>query len=408
METQQQRSTTTYLLSAACLVVLVAGLKAAAQILVPLMVALLVSFASMPLLFWLRRHRVPAGVAVLVTILTDVAILAVVALLVSSSINDLARELPRYQGRFEQLGDDAVIWLEERRVPVREWLQLQEVEEAPTARVQVVDEPGSGGEPVEEPPAQAWWVNLFDLSSIVELTNRTLRGVAAALSNAVVVVLITTFILAEAATFRDKLRHAFGHLRWADRLRSVSGDLRRYLGIKTAVSIATGLLIGFWVQLLNVDFAFLWGLTAFALNYIPNIGSILAAIPTLLLALIQHGPGTALLVFLGYLVVNMAIGNVLEPLLLGRRLGLSTLVVFLSLVFWGWLWGPVGMLLSVPLTMSVKILLENTEDWRWLAVLMGDSPRRARRRIRLTRKLAREGAADESRASEPIPSQAEP
>lgn len=403
-------ATTTYLLSAACLVVVVAGLKAASQILVPLMVALLVSFASLPLLFWLRRHRIPSLPAVLVTILADVAVLAAVALLVSTSINDLARELPKYQARFEELGEEAVVWLEERRVPVREWLQLEQVEEAPAARLQVVDEPGGADDPPDEPPAQAWWVNLFDLGSIVDLTNRALRGVAAALSNAVVVVLITTFILAEAATFRDKLRFAFGHLRWAERLANVSQDLRRYLGIKTAVSIATGLLIGFWVYLLDIDFAFLWGLTAFALNYIPNIGSILAALPTLVLALIQHGPGIALLVLLGYLVVNVLLGNLLEPMLLGRRLGLSTLVVFLSLVFWGWLWGPVGMLLSVPLTMSVKILLENSSDWRWLAVLMGDSPQRARRRLRLARRLGREESAGESgpAATEPVASRAEP
>jgi hypothetical protein len=122
---------------------------------------------------------------------------------------------------------------------------------------------------------------------------------------------------------------------------------------------------------LGVDFPFLWGLLAFFLNFVPNIGSVMASLPPILMALIQHGPGRALLVMLGYVVINMVIGNMLEPRLMGRRLGLSTLVVFLSLLFWGWVWGPIGMLLSVPLTVVLKILLEHSEDFRWLAVLLG-------------------------------------
>jgi predicted PurR-regulated permease PerM len=121
----------------------------------------------------------------------------------------------------------------------------------------------------------------------------------------------------------------------------------------------------------------LWGLLALLLNYIPNIGSILASVPAILLALIQLGVGKAVIVLVGYLVINIIIGNVLEPKIMGRGLGLSTLVVFLSLVFWGWVFGPVGMLLSVPLTMTVKIALDSNEDTRWISTLLGsetDSP----------------------------------
>ena len=127
--------------------------------------------------------------------------------------------------------------------------------------------------------------------------------------------------------------------------------------------------------------ALLWGLVAFLLNYVPNLGSIIAAVPAVLLALVQYGVGHALLVLMGYVAVNMLLGNLLEPVLMGRRLGLSTLVVFLSLVFWGWVWGPVGMLLSVPLTMIAKIFLENTRDLAWLAVML-DSPQAISRRLR--------------------------
>jgi predicted PurR-regulated permease PerM len=124
------------------------------------------------------------------------------------------------------------------------------------------------------------------------------------------------------------------------------------------------------LAIIGVDFPILWGLLAFLLNYIPSIGSIIAAIPAVLLALIQLGIGEALFAGLGYLVVNFVMGNIIEPRFMGSSLGISTLVVFLSLVFWGWVFGPIGMLLSVPLTMSIKIALDSKENTLWLSTLL--------------------------------------
>ncbi len=129
------------------------------------------------------------------------------------------------------------------------------------------------------------------------------------------------------------------------------------------------------LAIIGVDFPLLWGMLAFLLNYIPTFGSILAAIPPVLLAMVQLGPGHAIAALAVFVMLNVLLGNFVEPYFMGRRLGLSTLVVFLSLVFWGWVWGPVGMLLSVPLTMIVKIMLENTEDLSWIAVLLGAGPK---------------------------------
>ena len=187
--------------------------------------------------------------------------------------------------------------------------------------------------------------------------------------------IMMVFILFEAGGLPRKLQLAFGWRREElERMKEARREIQRYLGIKTAVSLTTGILIGFWVWLVGLDFPLLWGLIAFFLNYIPNIGSFLAAVPAVILTLITMGGGEALLVALGYALVNLCLGNLVEPHLLGRRLGISTLVVFLSLVFWGWVWGPIGMLLSVPLTMVLKILLEHTEDFRWLAQLIGANP----------------------------------
>ena len=140
------------------------------------------------------------------------------------------------------------------------------------------------------------------------------------------------------------------------------------------MSLLTGVLVGILVSALGIDFPLLWGMLAFFFNYIPNIGSILAAVPAVVLAIFQHGLSTALIAAAGYAVINILIGNVIEPRIMGKGLGLSTLVVFISLVFWGWLLGPVGMLLSVPLTMIVKIVMEGFDETRWLSVLLGSNP----------------------------------
>jgi predicted PurR-regulated permease PerM len=141
--------------------------------------------------------------------------------------------------------------------------------------------------------------------------------------------------------------------------------------VKTGTSALTGLIVALLCWSCGVDLPVLWGLLAFLLNYIPNIGSVIAAVPPVLLALVQHGPGVAMGVAAGYLAVNFTVGNMLEPRLMGRALGLSPLVVFLSMLVWGWMLGPVGALFSAPLTMILKHWLAHTPDLTWIAVLLG-------------------------------------
>ena len=147
--------------------------------------------------------------------------------------------------------------------------------------------------------------------------------------------------------------------------------MKRYMIIKTIIGLATGILIAFWLYILGVDYPILWGFLAFLLNYIPNLGSVVAAIPAVILAVIQLGFGSAVLVAAGYFAVNFVIGNIIEPRLMGRKLRLSTLVVFLSLIFWGGLLGLVGAILSIPLTMTLKFAFESNERTRWIAMLLG-------------------------------------
>ncbi len=327
-----------FLLTAACVIVIVAGLKAAAEVVRPFILATFMGVISLPLLVWLRNRGLPKGLAVGVTLLAVIAVVSGLVALVGGSLNSFVDEVPKYQ---ERLGEMIAVG-------------QQQLEKFGLERIELVD--------------------VVDPGQLVDVVRSTVAGVAGVVSKGLLVLLTLIFILLEATGFYDKLRLAFGLDLDTRGLSRALKEIQNYLAIKTAISLLTGLLIWAWVFLLGIDFPVLWGLLAFLLNYIPNLGSIIAAVPAVLLAIIQQGPGTGLLTALGFLSVNFVLGNLVEPNLMGRRLGLSALVVFVSLVFWGWVWGPVGMLLSVPLTMVLKILLENIEDFRWLAVLLGPNP----------------------------------
>lgn len=332
-----------FLLGAACMVVVIAGLRAAAPLLLPLVLSLFLAILSLPLIVWLEGKRVPTGLAIALAVFSDIAVLAGIVLIVGGSVQSFSQEAPKYSDRLQQMASALVAWMQARGIQIS------------PAMVREVINPGA----------------------VMGLVGELVNGVAAVLSNIVLVVLAVILILFEITRLPKKLALAV----WdrdggVEHFTKITREVQRYLGVKTLLGLVTGLLIGVWVAILGVDYPVLWGLIAFLFNYIPNLGSILAAVPTLLLALVQYGVGRAALVGLGYFVVNVALGNIVEPYVMGRRLGLSTLVIFVSLVFWGWVWGPMGMLLSVPLTMVVKILLENTEEFRWVAVLLGPSPER--------------------------------
>jgi predicted PurR-regulated permease PerM len=330
-----------FLLVVASVVVVIAGLRAASSLILPFLVAIFLAMVTLPLLNWLQKRRIPKPVAVLVTILVAVGVLVGVVVLIGGSVKEFTVEAPKYRARLEEMYSGVLAWLETRGMPL----------------------PGE------------LTADLIDPAAAIDVVTGTLRGVAAVLSNLLLVFLMIVFILFEAAGFPAKFEVAFGGGDESSRFDKIKLEVQRYLQTKTVISFTTGSLVAAAMAIIGVDFPLLWGSLAFLLNYIPNLGSIIAAVPPILVALLQLGPGHAIAVAVVFAVINVAFGNFVEPYFMGRRLGLSTLVVFISLVFWGWVWGPVGMLLSVPLTMILKIMLENTEDLRWIAVLLGPSPK---------------------------------
>lgn len=332
-----------FLLGSAGLVILIAGLRAAAPILVPLVLAVFITVVNYPLLQFLRRMRVPTPAAVLAVVLLTFSFLGLVVLIGSASLSDIRSVLPVYVDQIKEFEGSAVAALENRRVPLPDRL--------PSAY-------------------------LTEPDRLMDLLSGFLVRAAGFLSATAIVILFTIFMLSEATGFPAKLRAAIGRGD-ADlsRFAGAVTDIQRYLAIKTAVSLATGTLVAIWLSIIGVDFPVMWGMLAFLFNFVPNVGSLIAAVPAVLFAALQLGPLSAFLAALGYIIVNIGLGNLVEPHLMGRRFGLSTLVVIISLVFWGWLWGPVGMLMSVPLTVVVRIALEYTDDLRWLAVLLSNQPR---------------------------------
>ncbi len=338
------------LLIAAAFVIVVAGLRAAAEILQPLLLAVFIAVLSFPFLEWLRRCGVRTALAVVATVFADLALLVALGLLISGAVNEFASTAPSYVAALIEKGKTALAALEERGVNLSEWVALEPID--PRQLVDVV-----GG-----------------------IVGGTVRGVVSVFSGITLVAVTLIFVLHELVVFPGKLRTALGGPDPMRHFESVVREVQHYLGIKTVVSLGTGLIIGGWAWILGVDFPLLWGLAAFLLNYIPFLGSFIAGVPAVLVTLVQFGWGRALLLALGYLAVNILIGNLLEPHLMGRRFGLSSTVVMVSLMFWGWVWGPLGMILSVPLTTTLKIAFQHSDGMAWAAVLLGpgEAPEPAR------------------------------
>ncbi|MCL4156919.1 UNVERIFIED_CONTAM: hypothetical protein GTU68_013502 [Idotea baltica] len=213
---------------------------------------------------------------------------------------------------------------------------------------------------------------LANAEKVFPLAGSVLSSLGNLMTNAFLILLTVIFIVGEEVSLYQKVQFAFPKAKVGmESLQAITKTINEYMAIKAAISLLTGFLAWLLLTIIGVDYAVLWGTLAFLLNFVPTLGSLLAAVPAVLLALVQLGPLPALVTAIGYVSINVIVGNVIEPKIMGKGLGLSPIIVLVSLVFWGWILGPVGMLLSVPLTMMVKIALEVFPDTRWVGTLMG-------------------------------------
>ena len=340
----------------AAIVIVVYGMQMAKVILVPFLIAVFLALITVRPMLWLQQKRVPSILAALAIVSMIMLILAIVGTILGTSIGDFTAAIPAYQARLDTIVDGAIKFVAEN---VKGDASIESL-----------------GDMVD--PGWAMGLAATILNSLKDV-----------LTNTFLIIFTMIFILLEASSGQTKFAAAFGGSESSlEGPRLFLQNLGRYLGIKTVVSIATGFCAGLLTWSLGVDFPLLWAMLAFLLNYIPTIGSIIAAVPAVLLALVQLGPGEAGATAIGFAAINVVFGNLVEPRLMGYGVGISPLIVFVGLVFWGWVFGPVGMLLSVPLTMTLKLALESDERTRWVAILIG-SERDAQHELRSI-------AADES------------
>ncbi|MFK5986560.1 MAG: AI-2E family transporter [Pseudomonadota bacterium] len=323
----------------AAIIIVLAAVKAMEPIIAPLLIAVFIAAISAPSMFWFMRHRVPQGLSIALVLSLVFISSMVIFNVVGSSLSDFIADIPIYQQKLHQISIDLIPM-------VNNWGLSLEVEELG---------------------------QIFDLGAVMGFVGKTFKGVLNTLTNVFLILLLVVFILIEFASFGKKMRKiSTDPQKTMASLHYFSVTLNNYIVLKSFMSLLTAIPISIVLYLLEIDYPLLWGFLVFLLNFIPNIGSIIAAVPVVLLAIVQHNFFTALMVLLLFFAVNNIVGNMIEPKLMGRKLGLSALVVFVSLVFWGALLGTVGMFLSVPLTMALKIAMESNKKTRWIAVLLGN------------------------------------
>jgi predicted PurR-regulated permease PerM len=330
-----------FLFVLAAFVILVAGMQAAQALLVPFLLSLFIAVMAAPPLFYLKARGVPGWLAMLIVVSGIVLTGLLLGWLIGGSLADFKVNLPIYQERLVAQSHALLVWLQ------------------------------GHGLSLDEELLRAY----LDPGKAMALVGMLLSGLGNVLTQALFILITVIFILVEATGFEAKIRAISAKPENSlARIDAITSSIKRYMSIKSSTSLLTGILVSILLLIIGVDYPVLWGLLAFMFNYVPNIGSIIAAVPALLLALIQLGPWAVLWSGMGYLLINVLVGNMIEPRFMGKGLGLSPLIVFVSLVFWGWLLGPVGMFLSIPLTMTLKIILDSSDETRGFSLLLGQNP----------------------------------
>jgi len=329
-----------WLVGMASVIIILTALKTAESIVVPILLAIFISILSVPFIRLMERHSVPSWLAIVLMLGVWIALLLLFFLMLSNSVQIFSNNLPKYSKGFNDL-------LVELSPLFKYW-----------------------SFPFFEPTLNKH----FNSESIIQFMAEALTGISVFLMNTFLVLFITGFLLMEESSLARKFQAVWPNSEYKiQAITEYFKQVNKYILIKTAVSFATGVLVTLLLMFLDVDFPYFWGVLAMLMNYIPNIGSLISAIPPVFLALINVGLFDAFLVMSGFIIINVVLGNLIEPRLMGFKFGLSPLVVFLSIMIWGWMFGPVGMILSIPLTMIVQIALFQKEDTRAIAVLLGNN-----------------------------------
>ncbi len=324
----------------ALLVVIMWGTYHAQTLLSLFFLSLFISIIATPLIRFLQRRHIPFGVGVLLVIVILIILFGLISILVGTSIKNLSENIPTYMQRLDEQSAELRKMLADKNIIINE----------------------------------KKFTDSFKPDALMTVAGSVVIAIGSLFSNVVLVFLMVTFLLLESPYFSAKLREGLGTTKpFFLNFTAFIKNLNRYIIVQTILSFAAGVLVTLWLYVLGIEYALLLGVLVFLSTYIPSIGPLFVIIPIFLLSYIQFGIGYGFLGGGGAAAITFALGNFVYPKLMGERLGLSTLVVFLSVIFWGSLLGVVGTILCVPLTMALKFALENSNSTRWIAILLGPS-----------------------------------
>jgi len=327
-----------YIFKLAALIIIFAGIIYAKAIIAPILLALFISIICIQPITWLEKKRVPKWIAIIIVILGLILIFFGFISLIGGTLSFFLSNVSKYESTITAISNSTIQFLNDNGFNI------------PEDQISKLIQP----------------------ERIQEFTSHGVKELIQILGSSFLIVLIILFILMEFGSFFIKAKAITnGSYQSILYFSTILRNIRHYLAIKTLICLAIGICIYISLVIIGVDYAFMWALLAGLMNYIPNIGSIIATIPTFLFALVQLGLGGALWSLGSFLIIHNVLGNFIEPKLMGKGLDLSALVVILSLIFWGFLLGPVGMFLATPFTLTIKIIMEQNEKTRWLAILLG-------------------------------------
>lgn len=318
----------------AALVVIVAGLKFAGDFCMPVLLGIMVAAVSSPVTTWMLRKGAPPIAAAAAVLGLDIAVLGSLASLFFLAASDLQERLPMYVARYQRLS---------------------------TLADRFMHRHGLDG-------ADA---SLLHLSQFLGDAAGRFAGMATLM---VVVLLVAFLALCELTIMGDKLRSLSPNANEQfERVDRIVREVQLYLGVKFWTSLTAGFASFVLLKLLDIGPALLVSLTLLVFRFVPNVGSAAATVFAVAIAFAEQGMGSAIGVGIGFLVINTLIGNIMEPRMLGRTIGMSPFVVLLGMLFWAWMWGPIGALLSVPILTVFKFVCENTQALNWISKLMDAS-----------------------------------
>lgn len=337
-----------YLLGFMCFALSVYILMSLSTILIPVTIAIFLTFLFHPLLVYLTKLKIPKWLALIIIVIFVSGLYYLLGLILVSSFSTFPEKLQVY---IQNLSAFLQSLLSPFNITLREFADFLKIN-------------------VEEFDIGSIFQSLFEAGIIQNIFN-SLSGF---LGDMFIAIIFWVFMILGKTKFEERLKHAFSENREVveKNLNAIDEQLQSYIIIKTIISFITGSIATIILLIYGIDFAIVWGLLTFILNYIPNIGSFIATIAPITVALLEYGLGFKTVSLSALLLANQSLmGNFIEPHYLGRRMDLSPVFVLFSLIFWGWVWGVVGMFLAVPIAAGMKILFSNIEPLKPIAILMG-------------------------------------